>query len=210
MQGGNQVGVAAVCRFIALILHNIELTTVDFGHSPSTCVGHDSWTSEGLPVPPSEVVALGWKAVLHWLRVRRVCARHRVAHAADALSPPRAQFRDSMTSALNAASALLVIGRCSLPLHALLHPNHPALLGTMLSRPSLGRCSLQRKRFSSDGRLQLLRCSCPLSTLLLRLFSVIDHSGRAMAQHDRHKLLARIMKRYFSAVSHRLWHMRRF
>jgi hypothetical protein len=76
LQGGNQVGVAAVCRFIALILHNIELTTVDFGHSPSTCVGHDSWTSEGLPVPPSEVVALGWKAVLHWLRVRRVCARH--------------------------------------------------------------------------------------------------------------------------------------
>jgi hypothetical protein len=27
-----------------------------------------------------------------------------------------------------------------------------------------------------------------------------------MAQHNRHKLLARIMKRYFSAVAHRLWH----
>ena len=121
-----------------------------------------------------------------------------------------AQFHDSMTSALNAASAVLVIGRCSLPLHALLHPDHPALLGTMLSRPSLGRCSLQRKRFSSDGRLQLLRCSCPLSALLLRLVSVMDHSGRCMAQHDRHKLLARIMKRYFSAVAHRLWHMQRY
>ena len=133
------------------------------------------------------------------------------ACAADALPPPRAQFhRDSMTSALNAASAVLVIGRCSLPLHALLRPDHPALLGTMLSRPSLGRCSLQRKRFSSDGRLQLLRCSCPLSALLLRLVSLIDHSGRCMAQHDRHKLLARIMKRYFSAVAHRLWHMQRF
>ena len=65
-----------MCRFIALILHNIELTTVDFGHSPSTCIGHDSWTSEGLPVPPSEVVALEWKAVLRWLRVRRVFARN--------------------------------------------------------------------------------------------------------------------------------------
>ena len=105
-----------------------------------------------------------------------------------------------MTSALNAASALLVIGRCSLPVHVLLHPDHPALLGTMLSRRSLGRSFLRRKRFSSDRRLQLLRCSSPLSALLLRLVSVMEHSGRAMAQHDRHKLVARIMKRYFSAV----------
>ena len=192
MQSGNQVGVAAVCRIIACILHNVKLTTVSFDHQPSACVGHDAWRSEGLPVPPSEVVAQGWTEVLRFLRVFL------------------AQFHDSMTSALNAASAVLVIGRCSLPLHALLHPDHPALLGTMLSRPSLGRCSLQRKRFSSDGRLQLLRCSCPLSALLLRLVSVMDHSGRCMAQHDRHKLLARIMKRYFSAVAHRLWHMQRF
>jgi hypothetical protein len=120
------------------------------------------------------------------------------------MPPPRAQFHDSMTSALNAASSVLVIGRCSLPLHALLHPDHPALLGTMLSRRSLGRCSLQRKRFSSDERLQLLHCSCPLSALLLRIVTVIDHSGRAMAQHDRHKLVARIMKRHFSAVAYRL------
>ena len=115
-----------------------------------------------------------------------------------------------MTSALNAASALLVIGRCSLPMHTLLHPDHPELLGTMLSRRSLERSSLQRKRFSSDGRLQLLCCSCPLSALLLRLVSVIDHSGRTMAQHDRHELMARIMKRYFSAVAHRMWHMQRY
>ena len=115
-----------------------------------------------------------------------------------------------MTSALNAASALFVIGRCSLPMHTLLHPDHPALLGTMLSRQSLGRSSLQRKRFSSDGRLQLLCCSCPLSVLLLRIVTVIDHSGGAMAQHNRHKLLARIMKRFFSAVAHRLWHTQRF
>jgi hypothetical protein len=83
------------------------------------------------------------------------------ARAADALSPPRARFHDGMTSALNSACAVLVIGRCSLPLHALLRPDHPALLGTMLSRRSLVRCSLQRKHFSSDGWLQLLRCSCP-------------------------------------------------
>ena len=192
MQGDNQVGVAAVCRIIACILHNVELTDVNFDHEPSACVGHDAWKSEGLPVPPSEVAAQGWTEVLRFLRVFL------------------AQFHDSMTSALNAASSVLVIGRCSLPLHALLHPDHPALLGTMLSRPSLGRCSLQRKRFSSDGRLQLLRCSCPLSALLLRLVSVIDHSGRTMAQHDRHELMARIMKRYFSAVAHRLWDTQRF
>jgi hypothetical protein len=192
LQTDNQVGVASVCRIIACILHNVKLTTVYFDHQPSACVGHDAWKSEGLPVPPSEVVAQGWTEVLLFFRVFL------------------AQFHDSMTSALNAASAVLVIGRCSLPLHALLHPDHPALLGTMLSRPSLGRCSLQRKRFTSDGRLQLLRCSCPLSALLLRLVSVMDHSGRCMAQHDRHKLLARIMKRYFSAVAHRLWHTQRF
>ena len=92
-------------------------------------------------------------------------------------------------------------------MHTLLHPDHPALLGTLLSRRSLGRCSLQRKQFTSDGRLQLLRCSCPLSALLLRLVNVIDHSGRAMAEHDRHKLVACIMKRFFSNVADRLWDM---
>jgi hypothetical protein len=60
-----------------------------------------------------------------------------------------------MTSALNATSAVIVIGRCILPVHALLHPDHPALLGTMLSRRSLVRSSLQRQHFSSDGRLRL-------------------------------------------------------
>jgi hypothetical protein len=174
------------------MLHNVKLTDVSFDQEPSGCVGHDAWTIEGLPVLPSEIVGQGWKEVLRFLRILL------------------AQFHDSMTPVLNAASALLVIGRCSLPLRALLHPDHPALLGAMLSRPSLGRCSLQSKQFTSDGRLQLLRCSCPLSALLLRLVSVIDQSGRCMAQHDRHELLARIMKRYFSAVAHRLWHMQRF
>ena len=76
MQYSNQVGVAAVCRIIACILHNVKLTTVYFNHQPSACVGHDAWKSEGLPVPPSEVVAQGWEAVLRLLRVRVVFARN--------------------------------------------------------------------------------------------------------------------------------------
>jgi hypothetical protein len=38
----------------------------------------------------------------------------------------------------------------------------------------------------------------------------VDSEGRAVAQHDRHKLVARVMKRYFSTVAHRLWYMQRF
>ena len=149
-----------MCRVIACILHNVKLADVSFttlhhSREPSACVGHDAWKSEGLPVPPRQVVHLrGWPLVLRFLRGFL------------------AQFRDSMSPVLNAASTLLVIGRCSLPVHALLHPDHPALLGTMLSRRSLGRCSLQRKRFSSDERLQLLRCrrftSTPPSTARTR------------------------------------------
>ena len=76
MQDDNQVGVAAVCRIIACILHNVKLTTVYFDHKPSACVGHDAWKSEGLPVPPREVVVQGWTEVLRFLRVRGVFARN--------------------------------------------------------------------------------------------------------------------------------------
>ena len=77
MQYNNQFGVAAECRIIACILHNVKLITVHLGHEPSDCIGHDAWKSEGLPVPPSEVVAQDWwradsKALLRFLRVRRV------------------------------------------------------------------------------------------------------------------------------------------
>ena len=84
MQDSNRVGVASVCRIIACILHNVKLTTVFFDHRPSACVVHDAWKSEGLPVPPSYVVALGWTEVLRFLRVRCVFARN--------LKPPRAQL----------------------------------------------------------------------------------------------------------------------
>jgi len=49
-----------------------------------------------------------------------------------------------------------------------------------------------------------------LAALLLPLVPVIDHRGVAMAQHDRHELMARIMKRYFSAVAHRPWYTQHF
>ena len=55
----NRVGVAAVCRIIACILHNVKLTNVYLDHEPSACVGHDAWKSEGLPVLPSEVCFQG-------------------------------------------------------------------------------------------------------------------------------------------------------
>jgi hypothetical protein len=84
LQNGNRVGVAAVCRIIACILHNVKLTTVYFDHQPSACVGHDAWRSEGLPVPSREVVAQGWTEVLRFLRVRCVFAR--------VFQPPRAQL----------------------------------------------------------------------------------------------------------------------
>ena len=76
MQYNNQVGVAAVCRIIACILHNVKLRYVGLDHHTTACVGHYAWRSEGLPVPPSYVVALGWTEVLRFLRVRGVFARN--------------------------------------------------------------------------------------------------------------------------------------
>jgi hypothetical protein len=84
LQGGNRVGVAALCRIIACILYNVKLTKVRLDHGPSACVVHDAWKSEGLRVPPSEVVAKGWEAVLRLFRVRGVFAR--------VFQPPRAQL----------------------------------------------------------------------------------------------------------------------
>ena len=72
----NKVGVAAVCRLISCILHNVKLTDVYLDHEPSACVGHDAWKSEGLPVPPGEVTAQGWKAVLQFLRAGAKVAVH--------------------------------------------------------------------------------------------------------------------------------------
>ncbi len=101
MQGGNQVGVAAVCRIIACIQHNVgKLTNVYCDHQPSACVGHHAWRSEGLPVPPSEVVAQGWEAVLRFLRVRHVFARNlQLSREQLTPSPRPAHSNSSSTTA---------------------------------------------------------------------------------------------------------------
>ncbi len=67
-QSGNKISVAGVCRIISCILHNPKLTTVIFDHEPSVCIGHDAWNSEGLAVPPVDVVAKSWAVVLKFLR----------------------------------------------------------------------------------------------------------------------------------------------
>jgi hypothetical protein len=67
-QCGNEISVAGVCRIISCILHHPKLTTVIFDHEPSACIGHDAWNSEGLAVPPVDVVAQGWAVVLKFLR----------------------------------------------------------------------------------------------------------------------------------------------
>jgi len=76
-QEKNNAPVAAACRLVACILHNLKLTTLHPGHSPSACVAHAAWQGEGLPLLPSDVVAEDWTPVLEFLRVRCVCARSR-------------------------------------------------------------------------------------------------------------------------------------
>ena len=212
-QENNNAPVAAACRLIACILHNPKLTTLHLDHSPSACVAHAAWQCEGLPLPPSDVVAEGWTPVLEFLRVRCVCARsrslpraRRVLRSRAPLQLPsrplqahRALFRENVSCALGAASALLVLGRCSVPARVL---QHHALLGAMLSQRSLARVSLQRRQFLGSERLQLLCCGSPLSVLLLRLASAVDRGACSRAEHS---CIVQTVKRYFSGVAHRLW-----
>jgi hypothetical protein len=88
-QERNNVPVAAACRLIACILHNPNLTMLYLDREPSACVGHAAWQGEGLPVPPSQVAAEGWTAVLRWLRVRRVFARNLQLSRAQLTPSPR-------------------------------------------------------------------------------------------------------------------------
>ena len=67
-QEGNNAPVAAACRLVACILHSPKLTSRYLEHSPSACVAHAAWQGEGLPLPPSDVVAKGWTPVLEFLR----------------------------------------------------------------------------------------------------------------------------------------------
>ena len=108
-------------------------------------------------------------------------------------------FRDSMSPVLAAASALIVFGRCRVPAHVV---QRPALLGTMMSQRWRARVSVKDKFYLGKERLQLLCCGCPLSALLLRLATVVDHSGRISIEHMH---VVCIMKRYFSGVACKLW-----
>ena len=67
------MSVVGVSRIVSCILHNEKLTVVYLEPSPSACVGHEAWRSEGLPPLPSAVVTNGWLAVLKHLR--QVCIR---------------------------------------------------------------------------------------------------------------------------------------
>ncbi len=110
-----------------------------------------------------------------------------------------AQFHDSVSPVLAAASALVVFGRCSLSARVV---QRHALLVTTMSQRSTARVSLKRKLYLGKERLQLLCCGCPLSALLLRLATVVDHSGRTSIQHV-HAIC--IMSRYLNGVTRRLW-----
>ena len=109
-------------------------------------------------------------------------------------------FRDSMPPVLAAASALVVFGRCRVPAHVVQWLS--AMLGTMLSQGWRAHASLQDKVYLGNERLQLLCCGCPLSALLLRLATVVDHNGRTSIERT---YVVCIMKRYLSGVARRLW-----
>ena len=67
------MSVVGVSRVVSCVLHNEKLTDVSLDPSPSACVGHEAWRSEGLPPLPSAVVRDGWNSVLRHLR--QVCIR---------------------------------------------------------------------------------------------------------------------------------------
>ena len=97
-QENNKAPVAAACRLVACILHNPNLTELSLDHEPPACVGHAAWQGEGLPVPPSEVAANGWTAVLRWLRVRFVLARNLKLSPAQLTPSPRPAHNNSSST----------------------------------------------------------------------------------------------------------------
>ena len=109
------------------------------------------------------------------------------------------KFCDRMPLALAAASSLDVFSRCRVPARVV---QRSAFQATMLPQRWCGRVSLQRKLCLGNERLQLLCCGCPLSALLLRLDTVVDHSGRSSTEHVH---VVYIMRRYCSGVARRLW-----
>ncbi len=76
MQRGTRVTVVGVCRLIACILHNFNLTDVLLDHRPRDCADNDAWRREGLPALPKRLdpnpglynTKESWTEVLGWLR----------------------------------------------------------------------------------------------------------------------------------------------
>ena len=68
MQSMNETTAVGICRIIACILHNVELSDVHFNLQPSDCIHHEAWLREDLAVPPENVARQGWSAVLEYLR----------------------------------------------------------------------------------------------------------------------------------------------
>ncbi len=197
LQLSDQISASCVCRIISCIIHSKKLTKVHFNFGPSFCAGREAWRRECLPVPPREVWVGGWTATLSFIRVRRRSSRLQLP--SPSLQTHLAMFRDSMPPVLTAASALVVFDRFSVSVHV---AQQHLLQGTMLSQRWRARASVKDKVYLGKERLQLLCCGCPLSALLLRLATVVDHSGRTSIEHMH---VVCIMKHYLNGVARRLW-----
>ena len=79
-----------------------------------------------------------------------------------------------------------------------------AVLGTMLSQRWRARASVKDNVYLGKDRLQLqlLCCGCHLSALLLRLATVVDHSGRTSIQHMH---VVCIMKLHMCGIARKFW-----
>ncbi len=63
----NNIDVPSVCLLLPSLLDKSQLSTVELGHQPSSCVRHSAWAQAEFPVPPAELIRQGWRAVLQFL-----------------------------------------------------------------------------------------------------------------------------------------------
>lgn len=69
--------IAGICRILSCILHNEHLVDLCFDLEPSSCIHHDAWQQEGLPMLNHEMAHLGWSEVLPFIRREKVrCCQH--------------------------------------------------------------------------------------------------------------------------------------
>jgi hypothetical protein len=80
MQRRTSVTVVGVCRLIACILHNFNLTTVLLKQRPRDCADNDAWKREGLPALPQSLGIYNstesWTEVLNYLRENAFAVRY--------------------------------------------------------------------------------------------------------------------------------------